>query len=54
MKLFFWKINLKSKYIKIPKGVPYPSTNPASQGFNSFTEQTGQGNYENDMYWNQN
>ena len=39
MKLFFWKINLTSKYINIPKGVLYPSTNPAQKGLASQNKQ---------------
>ena len=34
---FFWKINLKSKYITcyIPKGLTHPTTNPAWQSLTS-------------------
>ena len=37
---FFFLINLKSKYINLRKGVPYPSTNPALQGL-AFTNKQG-------------
>ena len=32
MKLFFLKNKIKVKVYQYPKGVPYPNTNPASQG----------------------
>ena len=39
MKLFFLKNKSKVKVYQYPKGVPYPSTNPALQGLASPNKQ---------------